>query len=315
MIRAAIDIGTNSVKLVIADVEGDKNPSDADIVTLYEKSTQTRLGRGLYQSGEISKEAQLDTLDVLESFVEKSRIFDAKAVRIVATSAMREASNGHEFATRIQREIGIPVEIISGDREAEMSFLGVATQIRNHSRPVLLIDVGGGSTELVVGQNNKVTSFCSLQLGSVRCTEKLNVGDPPSKDDFKQAKQLIKDSLHASPGCLAALKSAPIKRAISTGGTAAAMVGMILKKNKLDRDEIDKMSLSLNDVSEVRRKIWCVSLSERREIPGIPAKKADILIMGVLIHEVVFKMFGVEVCQSSTRGVRYGALFGDPQKT
>lgn len=307
MIKAAIDIGTNSVKLLIADVVCNQQKGHRFTV-LYEKSIQTRLGRGLYQSKVINGQARSDTLEVLNSFKQIIDSFDCRHSKIIATSAMRDAKNGQEFAEEISSSIHIPVEIISGAEEARLSFQGVSYRGDCSDSLSLLIDVGGGSTELVFGRNESVLSFSSLELGSVRCFENMPVSDPPQEDEFIQCKQSILEIINQDQECLRAKESFEIHHAISTGGTAAAIACISRETQELDRELIDRMEISVDDLVTIRQRLWSAPLSERREIPGIPKKKADILLMGVLIHEVVFEFFGAKILCPSTKGLRYGAL-------
>lgn len=302
MVRTSIDIGTNSVKLLIADVRG------TDIFPLEEKSIQTRLGRGLYDTGRLCDQSMKDTLSAIQGFIEKSSIMGAESLRILATSAMREASNSEQFSQQIQELTGSPVEVISGQEEARLAYLGVQAQLRDPEAPVLVIDVGGGSTELILGIGPEVMNFVSLEMGSVRCYETFPISDPPTPHERAHAEQTIASQIGFlnSPGWMPGGK--PVLTSISTGGTAAAMTCMAKKQSRLHRDDIDTMTLPMDTVSEINSQLWSVSLAARREIPGIPRKKADILIMGVLIHEVIFKLAGIQVCYPSTRGLRFGAL-------
>jgi exopolyphosphatase/guanosine-5'-triphosphate,3'-diphosphate pyrophosphatase len=302
MVRTSIDIGTNSVKLLIGDVR------DGQITPLVEKSTQTRLGHGLYETGHLSLDSMARTLEAIAGFMRQSGAMGSRSVRVVATSAMREAANSREFADQIHQLTGVPVEVVSGQKEAELSYAGVTDQIRNPEEPVLVIDVGGGSTELILGVGNSVRQFASLEMGSVRCFEKITVDDPPVEADLARAREFIS-------GCVGAVgpdrwirECGPVRCSVSTGGTAAAMTCMLLGESRVDRQIIDTTTLGINDIVEIRRMLWSVNLARRKKIPGIPRKKADILIMGVLIHEIVYELFGVEVCYPSTKGLRFGVL-------
>ena len=307
MIRAAIDIGTNSVKLLIADIIRNES-GERQLSVIYEKSVQTRLGRGLYQSKVINEQAKSDTLEVLKNFSDIISSFNCRSKRIIATSAMRDARNGESFANEISKALKSPVEIISGNEEANISYKGVTLKEYGSDAVSLLMDVGGGSTELVFGRGDKVISFTSLILGSVRCYESYPISDPPKKSDLTASKHKILETLDSDKECIRAKEKLAFDKVISTGGTAAAMACISRQTQDLDRDDIDSMEIPFKNIIDIRRQLWSMPLSSRCEIPGIPRKKSDILLMGVLIHEVVFEYFGAKVLCPSTKGLRYGAL-------
>ncbi|MCD8533393.1 MAG: hypothetical protein LR011_00830 [Verrucomicrobia bacterium] len=302
MRKTVIDIGTNSVKLLVAEVE------DGRVTPLAEESVQTRLGKGLYDSGQLAPDTMAHSLEIMRQYQQTSHALNSQSIRILATSAMRDASNSEEFASHIEQLTGVKVEVISGQDEASLAFLGVQEQIQDPSEPVLVIDVGGGSTEMILGAHHIVHQFCSLPLGSVRCYEMQKIADPPTTGNLDTSRQIILDQINQLNQAQWLIQGASPAMMISTGGTAAAMACMLKKASHLDRETIDNLRLTRQNISEIGQTLWSVDLATRRKIPGIPKKKADILIMGVLIHEVICEFFGVSVCLPSTKGLRYGAM-------
>src|SRR5437867_4176704 len=171
--RAVIDVGTNSIKLLVADVAGH------DVRPVVEDSKQTRLGRGFYETHRLQPEAIGATAKAVARFAEMARERQAASIRVIATSAARDAVNPEELISTIEQAAGLKVEIISGDQEADWVFQGVTTDAVLAEQPLLLLDVGGGSTEFILGQGEHKQFSHSFPLGTVRLMEKIPHSDPP----------------------------------------------------------------------------------------------------------------------------------------
>src|SRR5271169_6245091 len=188
--RAVIDVGTNSIKLLVADVDG------RDVKPVWEESSQTRLGRGFYQTRRLQPEPIARTAEAVWEFAEIAREKNAASIRVIATSAARDAVNPTDLTTSIERASGLKTEIISGAREAEWAFQGVATDLELAKTPLLLLDVGGGSTEFILGHGAKKSFAHSFPLGTVRLMEKFPFSDPPTKAEFNCCRDWVKNFLH-----------------------------------------------------------------------------------------------------------------------
>src|SRR5882724_11356323 len=183
--RAVIDVGTNSVKLLIADVSG------RQVEALIEQSQQTRLGAGFYQTHRLQAAAISDTARAVAGFALKAREAGAIVTRVIATSAARDAVNQEELVDAIQTASGLPVEIISGQKEADWAFRGVTSDPVFAGHPLLIVDVGGGSTEFILGEGNHQQFRHSFAIGTVRLLERLPHSDPPSAWDWEQCRAAV----------------------------------------------------------------------------------------------------------------------------
>src|SRR6516225_3565716 len=183
--RAVIDVGTNSIKLLVADVSG------REVRPVHEESRQTRLGKGFYATHQLQPEAIAHTAAVVWEFAEIARERNTDALRVIATSAVRDAVNPTDLTTAIQRASDLKVEIISGEREAELVFQGVCTDPELAKQQLLLLDVGGGSTEFILGQGLHQHFAQSFPLGTVRLLEKFPHGDPPTRAEFTACRDWI----------------------------------------------------------------------------------------------------------------------------
>jgi len=303
--RAVIDVGTNSIKLLVADVRG------REVSPVHEESKQTRLGKGFYESNQLQPEAIARTAEAVWEFAEIARERNAASVRVIATSAARDAVNPTDLTMAIERASGLKTEIISGAREAEWAFQGVATDPELAKQPLLLLDVGGGSTEFILGHGTKKSFAHSFPLGTVRLLEKFPHADPPTRGEFTSCRDWLKKFLHheVRPQLEPALKSETgAIQLVGTGGTTSILARIELKLDRFDRNRIEGARLSLAQVKAHRRQLWKLPLAERKEIPGLPKLRADVILTGVIIYEAVMEEFGFHELRVSTRGLRFAAV-------
>jgi len=303
--RAVIDVGTNSAKLLVADVRG------LDIQPVLEESRQTRLGRGFYETHRLQPEPIARTVEAVWEFAQIAREKSASSIRIIATSAARDAVNADELTTAITRASGLNTEIISGEREAEWAYQGVATDPELAKTRLLLLDVGGGSTEFILGRGGQKQFACSFPFGTVRLLEKFPHGDPPTREEFNRCRDWLATFLRQEvrPALTPALKSeADEIRLVGTGGTASILARVEKKLDRFDRDKIEHAVLSLKQVTAHRKRLWGMSLEERKDVPGLPRQRADVILTGVLIYESLMTEFGLDTLLVSTRGLRFAAV-------
>ncbi|HEY5231965.1 MAG TPA: Ppx/GppA phosphatase family protein [Verrucomicrobiae bacterium] len=303
--RAVIDVGTNSVKLLVADVSG------RDVKPVFEESRQTRLGRGFYETRRLQPEPVARTAEAVREFGEVAREKNAFSVRVIATSAARDAVNPTDLTDSIFRASGLKAEIISGACEAEWAFQGVATDLELAKAPLLLLDVGGGSTEFILGHGAKKNFAHSFPLGTVRLLEKFPPSDPPSPGEFTACRDWLKDFLHheVRPQLEPALKNETGEiRLVGTGGTTSILARIEKKLDRHDLEKIERTVLSFEQVVSHRKNLWKQPLAGRKEIPGLPKLRADVILTGVLIFETVMEEFGFQELRVSTRGLRFAAV-------
>ncbi len=303
--RAVIDVGTNSIKLLVADVRGQ------EVIPVHEESRQTRLGKGFYDDHRLQPESIARTAEAVWEFGEIAREKNAASIRVVATSAARDAVNPKDLTNAIERASGLKTEIISGAREADWAFKGVTTDKQLADCPLLLLDVGGGSTEFILGQGTNKFFSHSFPLGTVRLMEKFPHKDPPTRAEFNTCHEWIKDFLqHEVRHQLdPALKQQTGEvQLVGTGGTTSILTRIEKKLDRFDREKIDRTVLTFEKVQAHRKKLWGLPLAERKEIVGLPKMRADVILPGVLIFEAVMATFGFKKLRVSTRGLRFAAV-------
>jgi exopolyphosphatase/guanosine-5'-triphosphate,3'-diphosphate pyrophosphatase len=303
--RAVIDVGTNSIKLLVADVCG------RDVKPVVEESRQTRLGKGFYKTNQLQPENVAHTAAVVWEFAEIAREKNSSSIRVIATSAARDAKNPTDLTMAIERASGLKTEIISGAREAEWAFQGVATDLELAKTPLLLLDVGGGSTEFILGCGTKKSFAHSFPLGTVRLMEKFPHSDPPAKTELSSCRDWLKNFLNGEvrPQLEPALKKETGEiQLVGTGGTTSILARIEKKLDRFDREKIERTVLSFDQVVAHRKQLWKLPLAGRKEIHGLPKNRADVILTGVLIYEMVMEEFGFNELRVSTRGLRFAAV-------
>jgi exopolyphosphatase/guanosine-5'-triphosphate,3'-diphosphate pyrophosphatase len=304
--KAVIDIGTNSVKLLIADVD------DSGVCPILEKSLQTRLGHGLYDSGRLHTDSIKATVEAINEFFTTTGRFDLAGIGIMATSAMREAENAGELLDKIHKETGVQVKVISGDEEADLVFQGVSQDIRYSGKPLMILDIGGGSTEFILGVGKGEISFKkSYPMGTVRLLELLNPSDPPL-EDLARCRDWVDSYYHESilPDILKVKneESSTHRKLIGVGGTFSYLTRIILKTDGFDRSAIENRVVSKSEFQELLTNFWSIPLDQRRHTIGLPGNRADVILMGLLILEAALNELDLNEFHASTRGLRHGAL-------
>ena len=302
MRRGVIDIGTNSVKLFVADVR------DGEISPHLETSRQTRLGQGLYDANQLQPGPIRATIDAVRELLDLAKQHDCNDTRIIATSAVREAANAGELLDALAQ----PTSVLSGDDEARLAFDGVHSCPRLANRPALVVDVGGGSTEFIAGDASGMRHHKSLPLGSVRLMECHTVSDPPTTGERLAVRDSIETCLAGAAllelrGHLGALGPPPVTL-IGTGGMASLFAKMELADDGYDRNRMEAVKLPLAQVTALRERLWNLPLAKRRTIIGLPSNRADVALFGSLIYEQLMRELGFAALRISTRGLRFGAL-------
>jgi len=309
---AVIDVGTNSVKLLVADVSGRR------VEPLVERSEQTRLGRGFYESHRLQPAAIRHTARVVAAYAAEARDLGAAATRVIATSAARDAVNPDELVICLERESGLPVEIISGAQEADWVFRGVVSDPVFAGQPLLIVDVGGGSTEFILGEGEQQQFRHSFPLGTVRLLERSPHADPPTATDGERCRALIDDFLEQQvrPVIESELRAFSTRavQLVGTGGTTSIMARIELGSVKFDRDQIEALRLTRTQVRLQRERLWSLPLAERKKIAGLPADRADVILTGVPIYEALMERFDFPDLRVSTRGLRFAAVMEEPPR-
>jgi exopolyphosphatase / guanosine-5'-triphosphate,3'-diphosphate pyrophosphatase len=293
-----IDQGTNSTRLLIADVDGDR------LAEIERRTTVTRLGEGLEASGRLSDQAIARVVDAVAGYRELLDRHGAETVVCVATSAMRDAANGDELASLLRERYGVEPVVISGDEEARLTFLG-ATSGRPGDDPTLVIDIGGGSTEYVVGHPGEEPSFhISTRMGSVRHTERHLHSDPPTGDELAalavDADEILRTDIPEP------IRS-EVERAIAVAGTATSLAAIEQRLDPYDPDKVHGYRLTRGACEEMQRMLASLPVEERREVPGLHPDRAPTIVAGVAILARSLHAFGLDEVEVSEADILHGA--------
>lgn len=299
MIKAVIDIGTNSVKYLLA--EADSNDKAA---VLKDVAKITRLGEGLSRSGLISRLALQRTTDAVDQFVADAKKNGSDVIRIVGTMALRTASNAEELSDKIRELTGIETEVLSGEDEAILSFSGAVSgfDLSNVNR-YCTIDTGGGSTELVFAEKGEIVCKASLKTGALLLTEKFFSSETILKQDLEKTN----DELNQ----IFARVKPPFKidMAVGIGGNVTSMASVYKRMEEYDPAEVHGTVLPEDEIERQIREYSVKSREERRKIPGLDPERADIILAGACIIRYAMRFIGCREIVVSDRGLRHGILY------
>jgi exopolyphosphatase/guanosine-5'-triphosphate,3'-diphosphate pyrophosphatase len=293
MRHAAIDVGTNSVLLLVAERR------DGRPVAVEERMEITRLGRGVDRTRMLAPEAMDETAAAVETFARAARALGVATLDVVTTSAARDAGNGAEFLERLRRVSGVEPEILSGDREAELSFASARELLPRG--PLSVIDIGGGSTEIVHGE--ATPSFRrSLDVGAVRLTERHLHADPPSPAELAALRDDLRGELAAIPGPPAGAQM------VGVAGTVTTLCALHLGLDAYDGSRVHGARLTLAAIRDLAARLAAIPLAERRRLPGLPPRRADVIVAGAEILVAAVEHLGFDAITVSDRGVRWGVV-------
>lgn len=295
---AAIDIGTNSTRLLVAAQSG------SVLRPIHQEMVVTRLGRGSGHSRQLLPRSMEQTAAAVGKFYQQAKDLGAATIRLFGTSALREASNQREFLTMIEDRLGSKPEVLSGEQEAYLTYLGVIHALGLEGLAVI-IDVGGGSTEIILGQGKQVLSLVSLRLGAVRLTEMFLPSDPPSTAEWQgmlsHISEQLKDELLPLEG--------KAEGVIAVGGTATTLAAMELGLVDYSREEVQGYFLSDSSLHNLTEVIRSMPLAERRRLPGLQPERADIVPAGAAILSSVLKILDLPGLTVSDADLLMGSLY------
>jgi exopolyphosphatase / guanosine-5'-triphosphate,3'-diphosphate pyrophosphatase len=283
---AVIDIGTNTTRLLVAEVE------DGEVVELERRTTITSLGQGVDASGRLGQDAMDRVAEAIAVYREVLDRLGAERVVALATSAMRDSENGPEFRDFLQQRFGIDARTISGDEEARLTFLG-ATSSRNDDDETVVIDIGGGSTEYVSGRPGEDPGFhVSTQMGSVRHTERFLKSDPPTAEELEL---LAQDVRRIVPGV-------EVEHAIAVAGTATSL-------GAIDgAEEVHGYRLTLASCERIAAMLAGKTVDERRNVPGLHPDRAPTIVAGAVILSESIRSLDLSEVEVSDRDILHGAV-------
>jgi exopolyphosphatase/guanosine-5'-triphosphate,3'-diphosphate pyrophosphatase len=293
---AAIDCGTNSTRLLVADDEGR---------TVERLMRITRLGRGVDGSGRLLPEAIARTVEVLEEYRGVMDRHGVAQVRMTATSAARDASNRDDFFAAAEAAVGSRPELLSGDDEARLSFAGATSDLDPADGPFLVVDIGGGSTELVVGTTEPEGQL-SLDIGCVRLTEKYLRSDPPRPEELANTLQVIESFLDDVVREVPAATDA--RRFVGLAGTVTTVAAVEIGLAEYDPEVIHHFVLTKEAAEDVFRTLATEALVDRVHNPGLEKERADVIVGGCCILVGVMRYFGFDECLVSERDILDGLV-------
>jgi exopolyphosphatase/guanosine-5'-triphosphate,3'-diphosphate pyrophosphatase len=292
---AVIDVGTNSTRLLVADVEG------RVVRQVERRSTVTRLGRGVDLSGRLAAEAIEETCGAIGGYVDAIRELGAEAVDAIATSAVRDAENGSAFAAELRERFALRARVLDGEEEARLTYLGASSE-EEPRLPTLVVDIGGGSTELVIGLEEEISFHTSLQAGVVRHSERHIASDPPTALELESLAVDIRGLIEE-----AAAEAPDPEAGIAVAGTPTSLAAIELGLEPYDPDRVHGQVLGLRSIQRMLSELASVPLEERREIVGMHADRAPTIVAGVVILVEVMRAFGLEQITVSEHDILYGA--------
>jgi exopolyphosphatase/guanosine-5'-triphosphate,3'-diphosphate pyrophosphatase len=297
---AVVDVGANSTRLLIADVE-----DGAVTDELERRSVVTRLGAGVDADGRLREDAMERVYSTLTDFRALIDRHHAATALAVLTSAVRDAANGEEFAGAVEHRFGLSPHVLTGDQEAQLSFLG-ATSDRDPSdrTPTLLVDIGGGSTEVVIGAGREAEFHVSNQVGVVRQTERHIHTDPPTDAELEAVREDAQEVLRRG---VPADRRDGVKRAIAVAGTATSLAAIAQELDPYDPEKVHGYVLTRAESEAILGRLASMPLAERRQIAGLDPARAPTIVAGVVILLCVLDLFGLDETEVSEHDILRGA--------
>jgi exopolyphosphatase/guanosine-5'-triphosphate,3'-diphosphate pyrophosphatase len=292
---AVIDIGSNSTRLLVADVE------DGRVTPIDRRSTVTRLGRGVDLSGRLAAEAIEAACGAIGPYVATLQEMGAERIDAIATSAVRDAANGGAFVAELRERFALSARVLDGEEEARLTYLG-ATSEHFPEEPTVVIDIGGGSTELIVGEGRTIDWHTSLQAGVVRHSERHLTSDPPAPVELEaladDLRGLIDRATVEAPGATAG---------IAVAGTPTSLAAIELELDPYDPKRVHGHVLELPNIQRMLSQLASVPLAQRTEIRGLHADRAPTIVAGVVTLIEVMRAFDLERITVSEHDILYGA--------
>ncbi|CUT00536.1 Ppx/GppA phosphatase family protein [Candidatus Chrysopegis kryptomonas] len=297
---ASIDIGTNTLLLLIADVK------DGKIIPLHNSQIIARLGKNVEASGLIQKEAFDKVLNALIEFKKISEKFGVEKIFAIGTSALRDAKNRDDFLNFIKEKTGIEIKVISGEEEAKLTYLGAVSGLDEKflNQKISVIDIGGGSTEVILGLGFEIKKFISLNIGTVRITEKFLKHSPPLDEEINNAKFYIQNEFEK-------VKNFEFEGSTLVGvaATVTTIASYSLKLETYNGERVNGYVMGIETIEEIYKTFRNLSVAEIRKIPQISKGREDVIFAGVLILLEFMRKFNFNSIIASDRGVRYGVIF------
>lgn len=300
---AVVDIGTNSTRLLVADVDADTG----SVQELHRRSIVTRLGDKVDAGRTISEEAATRVLSTLADYRTTVEQYGCEANLAVLTSAVRDAANGSQFAERVRSQAGLDARVLSGDEEAQLTFAGAMSDHDPHStEPTVVVDIGGGSTEFIVGSDREASFHVSVQAGVLRMTERHIHSNPPAPHELQRLAQDVREVFLT--GLPEAQRSLPTS-GIAVAGTATSAAAMDQELDPYDPDKVHGYRLPLATVELLIARLADMDEAQRRRVVGLHPDRAPTIVAGMILLAEAMRAFGLEEIEVSEHDIlRGGAL-------
>jgi exopolyphosphatase/guanosine-5'-triphosphate,3'-diphosphate pyrophosphatase len=292
---AVVDVGSNSTRLLVADVEGH------EVRQVLRRSTVTRLGRGVDLAGRLAAEAIEDACGAIGGYVEELGEMDVEVVEAIATSAVRDAENGSAFVAELRERFALATRVLDGEEEARLTYMGASSEEVPHL-PTLVVDIGGGSTELIIGEEDEIAFHTSLQAGVVRHSERHIATDPPTALELESLAADIRGLIQE-----AAVDAPDPEAGIAVAGTPTSLAAIELELAPYDPERVHGHELALPSIQRMLSSLASVPLTERQGIVGLHEDRAPTIVAGVVILVEVMRAFGLDAITVSEHDILYGA--------
>ncbi len=299
---AVLDIGTNSIHMVLAEVE-----PDFSYKILDRYKDVTRLGDGTFKTHRLPEAAMRRGLDVIKTQVTLAKNKGYKRIKAVATSAVREAKNGGEFLKAVSKQTGLTVRVVTGQEEARLIYLGVRHSMELSDQPALIVDIGGGSVELVAGNREAMLQGQSVKLGAIRLKDLYLHRDPPVESVMAELQRTIDTELDAA---LQRLKMKEFHRVIGTSGMIGNLTEIIhLRRTGRPLQQLNLATVDLKEIAQTEELLKTTSLKDRLGIPGLDPKRADLLLPVTMVLRTLLQRIGHDKLTISDKAIREGIIY------
>jgi exopolyphosphatase / guanosine-5'-triphosphate,3'-diphosphate pyrophosphatase len=301
---ASIDIGTNTVLLLIADVD-----AEGTVAPLVSEQRIPRLGKGVDAARHLAPDSMQRVVDVLQEYRPMLDGYSPERVAVCATSAVRDAANRAEFLALVKAETGFEVEVMSGDEEARWTYRGAVSGLP-HLAEAAVLDIGGGSTELILGDARTPRRSISMDIGAVRLTERFLRSDPPTGDELSAATREVRSHLEQTRSF-----DARGHTLVAVAGTPTSLAILAQGLPRFSAEAVTNYRLSLERIGELLASLGAMRVAEIRQLSEVMEGRADVIVAGALIMLEIMRMHGLDEAIVSDRGVRYGIVIREWERT
>jgi exopolyphosphatase/guanosine-5'-triphosphate,3'-diphosphate pyrophosphatase len=294
---AAIDVGTNSVKLHVGE-----RLDDGEWRTVADRSEMTRLGEGIHETGRLGEEPLRRTVDAIAELADEARRSGAEAIVVVGTAGLRQAVNSHEFLQAVRERAGVELEVISGEEEARLSFLAAAEALHLGEGKLGVFETGGGSSQFTFGESGRVTERYSVNLGAVPVTERFGLDQAVGEETVAAARAAIASQLGSLDG------RPPLDVLVGIGGAITNLAGVQLGLERYEPGRVRGLELEAAEVDRQIELYRTRDAEERRAIRGLQPKRAEVILAGACIVRTVLEKLRRDSLTVSDQGLRHGVL-------